>query len=134
MTLQSDLVLRQGYIDGAWVDADSGATFAVTNPASGEVVAEVPRMGAQETRRAIEAAQRALPGWRGMLAKERAAIMLRWHQLLLKHRNDPLRRRCAAPTAIGLLGCLVACLRKATMASKLDRCWSRLSTAGPIGQ
>ena len=71
--LQSDLVLRQGYIDGAWVDADSGATFAVTNPASGEVVAEVPRMGAAETRRAIEAAQRALPGWRGMLAKERAA-------------------------------------------------------------
>jgi succinate-semialdehyde dehydrogenase/glutarate-semialdehyde dehydrogenase len=50
----------------------------VTNPATGEVVAEVPRMGAPETRRAIEAAQRALPGWRGMLAKERAAIMRRW--------------------------------------------------------
>ena len=50
--LQSDLVLRQGYIDGGWVDADSGATFAVLNPASGEVVAEVPRMGAAETRRA----------------------------------------------------------------------------------
>ena len=49
--LQSDLVLRQGYIDGGWVDADSGATFAVANPASGEVVAEVPRMGAGETRR-----------------------------------------------------------------------------------
>jgi succinate-semialdehyde dehydrogenase / glutarate-semialdehyde dehydrogenase len=87
-TLQSDLVLRQGYIDGGWVDADSGATFAVLNPASGEVVAEVPRMGAAETRRAIEAAQRALPGWRGMLAKERAAIMRRWADLMMDHQED----------------------------------------------
>jgi succinate-semialdehyde dehydrogenase/glutarate-semialdehyde dehydrogenase len=86
--LQSDLVLRQGYIDGAWVDADSGATFAVLNPASGEVVAEVPRMGAAETRRAIEAAQQALPGWRGMLAKERAAIMRRWADLMMEHQED----------------------------------------------
>jgi succinate-semialdehyde dehydrogenase/glutarate-semialdehyde dehydrogenase len=86
--LQSDLVLRQGYIDGGWVDADSGATFAVLNPASGEVVAEVPRMGAAETRRAIEAAQRALPGWRGMLAKERAAIMRRWADLMMEHQED----------------------------------------------
>ena len=86
--LQSDLVLRQGYIDGAWVDADSGATFAVTNPAFGEVVAEVPRMGGAETRRAIEAAQRALPGWRGMLAKERAAIMRRWADLMMDHQED----------------------------------------------
>jgi succinate-semialdehyde dehydrogenase/glutarate-semialdehyde dehydrogenase len=86
--LQSDLVLRQGYIDGGWVDADSGATFAVLNPASGEVVAEVPRMGAAETRRAIEAAQRALPGWRGMLAKERAAIMRRWADLMIEHQDD----------------------------------------------
>jgi succinate-semialdehyde dehydrogenase/glutarate-semialdehyde dehydrogenase len=86
--LQSDLVLRQGHIDGAWVDADSGATFAVVNPASGEVVAEVPRMGAAETRRAIEAAQRALPGWRGMLAKERAAIMRRWADLMMDRQEE----------------------------------------------
>jgi succinate-semialdehyde dehydrogenase/glutarate-semialdehyde dehydrogenase len=86
--VQSDLVVRQGFIDGAWVDADSGATFAVTNPASGEVVAEVPRMGVAETRRAIEAAQRALPGWRGMLAKERARIMRRWADLMIDHQED----------------------------------------------
>jgi succinate-semialdehyde dehydrogenase / glutarate-semialdehyde dehydrogenase len=86
--LQSDLVLRQGYIDGEWVDADSGETFAVTNPASGEVVAEVPRMGVAETRRAIRAAQRALPGWRGMLAKERARIMRRWADLMMEHQED----------------------------------------------
>ena len=52
-TLQTDLLLRQGHIDGQWVDADSGATFPVVNPATQEVVAEVPRMGAAETRRAI---------------------------------------------------------------------------------
>jgi succinate-semialdehyde dehydrogenase / glutarate-semialdehyde dehydrogenase len=86
--LQSDLVLRRGYIDGRWVDADSGATFAVLNPATGEVVAEVPRMGAAETRRAIEAARRALPGWRGMLAKERATIMRRWADLMMEHQED----------------------------------------------
>ena len=88
MTLQADLLLRQGYIDGQWVDADSGATFAVVNPATQEVVAEVPRMGAAETRRAIEAAQHALPGWRGMLAKERARIMRRWADLMMEHQDD----------------------------------------------
>ena len=87
-TLQTDLLLRQGFIDGQWVDADSGATLPVVNPATQEVVAEVPRMGAAETRRAIEAAQRALPGWRGMLAKERARIMRRWADLMMDHQED----------------------------------------------
>jgi succinate-semialdehyde dehydrogenase/glutarate-semialdehyde dehydrogenase len=82
-TLASDLVLQQSYVGGTWVDADSGATFAVVDPATGAVVAEVPRMGAAETRRAIEAARRALPEWRGMLAKERAAILRRWADLML---------------------------------------------------
>jgi succinate-semialdehyde dehydrogenase/glutarate-semialdehyde dehydrogenase len=80
----TDLVERRAYVGGEWVDADSGATFAVTNPATGESVAEVPRMGAAETRRAIEAAQRALPGWKGMLAKDRARIMRRWADLMLE--------------------------------------------------
>jgi succinate-semialdehyde dehydrogenase/glutarate-semialdehyde dehydrogenase len=60
----------------------------VTNPATGAVVADVPRMGAAETRRAIEAAQRALPGWRSMLAKERAAILRRWADLMMAHQED----------------------------------------------
>src|SRR3982750_1438006 len=76
--LQTDLLISQAYIDGRWVDADSGATFAVVNPASGETIAAVPRMGAAETRRGIEAAQRALPAWRSMLARDRARIMRRW--------------------------------------------------------
>jgi succinate-semialdehyde dehydrogenase/glutarate-semialdehyde dehydrogenase len=87
MTAAADLVERQGYIDGAWVDAGSGETFPVLNPASGDVVAEVPRMGTAETRRAIEAAQRALPGWRGMLAKDRARIMRRWADLMMTHQE-----------------------------------------------
>jgi acyl-CoA reductase-like NAD-dependent aldehyde dehydrogenase len=86
--LQSDLLPRQAFIDGRWVDADTAATFAVVNPATQDVVAEVPRMGAVETRRAIEAAQRALPGWRGTLAKDRAAIMRRWADLMIDHQDD----------------------------------------------
>jgi len=86
--LDAELLLRQGFIDGSWVDADSGATFAVVNPATQEVVAEVPRMGAAETRRAIEAAQRALPGWRGTLAKDRARIMRRWADLMMERQEE----------------------------------------------
>jgi succinate-semialdehyde dehydrogenase / glutarate-semialdehyde dehydrogenase len=87
MTGVVDLVERQAHIDGAWVDADSGETFEVRNPATGDVVAEVPRMGAAETGRAIDAAQRALPGWRGMLAKDRARIMRRWADLMMDHQE-----------------------------------------------
>jgi succinate-semialdehyde dehydrogenase / glutarate-semialdehyde dehydrogenase len=87
-TLSQDLLLRQAYVDGAWVDADSGATFAVADPATGRTIAEVPRMGAAETRRAIAAAQRALPSWRGMLARERAAIMRRWADAMLDHQEE----------------------------------------------
>jgi succinate-semialdehyde dehydrogenase / glutarate-semialdehyde dehydrogenase len=87
-TLSQDLLLRQAYVGGAWVDADSGATFAVADPATGRTIAEVPRMGAAETRRAIAAAQRALPSWRGMLARERAAIMRRWADAMLDHQEE----------------------------------------------
>ncbi len=71
--LAEDLLQRQGYIDGRWVDADDGETFEVIDPATGESIAAVPRMGAAETRRAIEAAGRALPGWRSLLAKRAGA-------------------------------------------------------------
>jgi succinate-semialdehyde dehydrogenase / glutarate-semialdehyde dehydrogenase len=82
------LLRRQALIDGAWVDADSGETFPVLDPATGEGLARVPRMGAAETRRAIEAARRALPGWRGLTARERARIMRRWADLMLEHQED----------------------------------------------
>ena len=65
MQLQDQKLFRQQcYVDGKWVDALNRGTIPVTNPATGEVLGTVPRMGAEETRQAIEAADRALPAWR----------------------------------------------------------------------
>ncbi|MFP5405527.1 MAG: NAD-dependent succinate-semialdehyde dehydrogenase [Gammaproteobacteria bacterium] len=91
MTLQlKDMTLlkAKGYIDGKWVDGDSGERFAVTDPASGATIVEVANMGAAETRRAIDAAARALPAWRAKTAKERASIMRRWFDLIVAHTED----------------------------------------------
>jgi succinate-semialdehyde dehydrogenase/glutarate-semialdehyde dehydrogenase len=82
------LFRTRAYVDGAWVDADSGETFAVLNPATGAVVADVPRLGAAETRRAIEAADRALPGWRSRTAKDRQQVLRRWADLMREHADD----------------------------------------------
>ncbi|HMO28370.1 NADP-dependent succinate-semialdehyde dehydrogenase [Enterovirga sp.] len=88
-TLKDPSLLRQQcYIDGAWTDADSGATIEVTNPATGEVLATVPKMGTAETRRAIEAAEAALPAWRARTAKERATILRRWFELMMANQDD----------------------------------------------
>ena len=76
------------YIDGKWVQADSGKTLSVKNPATGEEVGTVPAMGAAETRRAIEAADRAFGAWRALLAKERAAILRKLHGLMLQNTED----------------------------------------------
>ena len=84
----SRLFRQQAYIDGAWQDADSGRTLGVLNPATGETLGTVPKMGAGETRRAIDAANRALPAWRALTAKERAQKLRRWHELLLEHQDD----------------------------------------------
>ena len=75
--VESDLLREQAYVDGRWADADSGETFPVVNPSTGETIANVPRMGAAETGRAIEAAERALPAWRSRTAKERAVVVER---------------------------------------------------------
>jgi succinate-semialdehyde dehydrogenase/glutarate-semialdehyde dehydrogenase len=86
----NDLALyrTQALIGGAWCDADSGAAFDVANPASGELLARVPDMGAAETRRAIEAAEAAWPAWRNRTAKERAAVLRKWFELMLAHSDD----------------------------------------------
>ncbi len=91
MTMQlKDMTLLkcQGYIDGQWVAADSGAVFAVTDPANGAKIVEVADMGVAETRRAIDAAARALPAWRAKTAKERGAVLRRWFELILAHTED----------------------------------------------
>ncbi len=82
------LLRAQACIDGQWVDADSGETFAVENPATGEVLAEVACCGAAETRRAIEAAGRAFEQWRHTTAKERAALLRRWFDLMMESQED----------------------------------------------
>jgi len=84
----SSLLRQANYIDGQWVGADSGATIAVRNPANGELVGEVPALGEAETRRAIEAAHRAYPAWRALLASERSAILRRLNDLMLENKED----------------------------------------------
>jgi succinate-semialdehyde dehydrogenase / glutarate-semialdehyde dehydrogenase len=73
------------------LESDSGETFPVDNPATGETIAEVPRMGAAETRRAIARAEEALPKWRSMLAKDRARILRRWADLMLENEEGLAR-------------------------------------------
>ena len=85
------LFRQQCYVDGAWCDADSGATITVTNPATGAVIGRVPAMGAAETRRAIAAADAAMPAWRAKTAKERSAVLRRWHDLMMANQEDLAR-------------------------------------------
>ncbi len=82
------LLRKQAYINGAWAEADDGATFDVVNPADGSVVATVPDLTPAETERAVEAAHAAWPAWRSKTAKERAGILRRWHGLILEHQDD----------------------------------------------
>ncbi len=84
----SALLRQQCYIDGAWVGADSGATIAVKNPATGDAIGSIPKMGAAETRRAIIAANAALPGWRAKTAAERGKLLRRWSELMLENQAD----------------------------------------------
>ncbi|AKZ63457.1 succinate-semialdehyde dehydrogenase [Herbaspirillum hiltneri N3] len=82
------LLRQQGYINGAWCNADDGGTRAVTNPATGDKLGTVPDMGTDETRRAIEAAQAAWPAWRKKTARERAAVLRKWNDLMLANADD----------------------------------------------
>ena len=85
------LLRDQAFIDGQWVNADSGETFVVDNPASGATVADVACCGAAETRRAIEAAARAFEHWRHTTVKERAALLRRWFDLMMENQEDLAR-------------------------------------------
>ncbi len=82
------LFREQCYVDGAWVDADNRATSEVSDPASGEVIGTVPKLGAAETRRAIEAAERAFRTWSRTTAKERAKILRKWFDLMMANQED----------------------------------------------
>jgi succinate-semialdehyde dehydrogenase/glutarate-semialdehyde dehydrogenase len=83
-----DLLRTQAYIDGKWVNGDDGGTFAVANPATGETIADVASCGSAETRRAIEAAGKAMPAWRRRSVKDRAGILRRWFDLMMAAQDD----------------------------------------------
>src|SRR5574343_2098497 len=103
MNLQNSQLLRHlNLIDGQWVPADSGAQLAVHNPATGELLAEVPLAGAEETRRAIAAADAALPAWRALTARRRGQLLQAWHALILANAADLARlitAECGKPLA-----------------------------------
>src|SRR5262244_619401 len=82
------LFRQQCYVDGSWKDADSGKSIPVNNPATGEILGTVPNMGASETRRAIEAANAAMPAWRAKTAKERSNILRKWFDLMMANQED----------------------------------------------
>src|SRR4249919_2959538 len=82
----SKLFREQCYLDGQWVS--SPRTLAVINPATGSAIGSVPDLGAAETKRAIEAAERALPAWRARTGKERAEILRKWFDLMMAAQDD----------------------------------------------
>jgi succinate-semialdehyde dehydrogenase/glutarate-semialdehyde dehydrogenase len=82
------LLKTQAYVDGQWIDADSGETLPVLNPATGETIAEIAKCGTAETRRAIVAAETALVSWRQKTAKERAAVLRKWFTLMMEAQED----------------------------------------------
>lgn len=84
----TDFLKQQCYIDGKWCDADGGATVDVTDPGTGKVLGTVPKMGKDETRRAIEAAHKALPAWRAKTAGERSKLLRRLFDLMIQHKDD----------------------------------------------
>ena len=87
----SNLFRQQALINGEWLDANNGEAIDVTNPANGDKLGSVPKMGADETRAAIDAANRALPAWRALTAKERATILRNWFNLMMEHQDDLAR-------------------------------------------
>src|SRR5712671_3125738 len=92
VTLTDAALFRQScYVDGAWVGARSGATIPVDDPATGAIIGTVPRLSAIETREAIDAAARAFPSWRQKTAKERAAVLRRWFDLMIASQDDLAR-------------------------------------------
>lgn len=102
--IDKSLLKTKAYINGQWCDANDGATYEVSNPANGQVIATVPNMGADETRAAIETANAAWPAWRSKPAKERAAILRKLYFLMIENQEDLARiltAECGKPIVEG---------------------------------
>ncbi|GGH61180.1 succinate-semialdehyde dehydrogenase [Frigidibacter albus] len=82
------LLATKAYVAGAWIDADDGSTFDVTNPARGDVICSVPDLGRAETARAIAAAEVAQKEWAARTGKERAQVMRKWFDLMMANQDD----------------------------------------------
>ncbi|MFV2090821.1 MAG: aldehyde dehydrogenase family protein, partial [Pseudomonadales bacterium] len=82
------LLRTQAFINGQWIDGDTGETFPVFNPATGEEIARVAHCGAAETRMAIESAEHAMLSWRTLPAKQRAVVLRRWFELIMANQQD----------------------------------------------
>ena len=82
------LLRQKNYVDGAWVDGYAGQTLDVRNPATGQLLGSVPKLGTPEVRRAIDAAARALPRWRSLTARHRADTLRRWFDLIMRHQEE----------------------------------------------
>src|SRR5262245_8219014 len=90
--LKDARLFRQAcYVDGVWIEAASKATIDVDNPATGDIIGTVPKLGRAETRTAIDAAARAFPGWRKKTGKERAVVLRRWFDLMMANQDDLAR-------------------------------------------
>lgn len=89
--LFKQLFKQQAFINGEWINADNNSTFSVTNPANGEVIANVSDLGEAETYRAIHHAEQALPHWRALTAKQRSQYLQRWYQLIIAY-QEPLAK------------------------------------------
>lgn len=86
--LNTDLFRQQAYINGQWLDADNQQVETILNPATGDIIGSVPFMGAVETKRAIEAANKALPEWKAKTAKERSQLLRNWFNLMIEHQDE----------------------------------------------
>ena len=82
------LLRTAAYVDGSWVEVGDAGTFTVTNPSSGAVIAELPSFSREQTRAAVEAADRALAGWRALSGKDRSKVLRRWFDLVTEHTDD----------------------------------------------
>jgi len=92
VSLKDTALFRQAcYVDGQWITAQNGASITVDNPATGDAIGTVPKLGVDETRAAVAAADRARPGWRAKTAKERAIALRRWNDLMVEHQDDLAR-------------------------------------------
>src|ERR1044072_385546 len=92
VALKDSRLFREAcYIDGAWITSPSGATTKVDNPATGEILGTVPKFVAAKTRAAIDAADKAFPGWSKKTGKERAVVLRRWFDLMMQNQDDLAR-------------------------------------------